>query len=346
MAAAAPGLIVCRLVIVVELVPRCDDVPRASRRRRRRPSGVEHGRAWAASSGGGRRWPRRRRRRCRPASPCTVARRGPTPASSGPRSTPRRPPAGLLGLTTIKCRQCPRRPTGQPRSRTVGRPRRRGAPTPTATVTVTVAPDRDQATTRRPVGRGQAPRRSRPPVTPASAAASAAVRARPASTTSPASAPSATVSTAASPARARPNGTACPRSPPSSASPTSSRRAARRTRPVDGRRRGRRSGGRSSVSRSSLARIGATEATVWPASRFITRTPVASRPCEEISRTGMRMVTPPDDTATISSSRPTMNAATTWPLRAGELDADHALAAAALAVEAGRAGCACRSRPR
>ena len=29
---------------------------------------------------------------------------------------------------------------------------------------------------------------------------------------------------------------------------------------------------------SSLAMIGATEATVWPESRFITRTPVASRP--------------------------------------------------------------------
>jgi hypothetical protein len=35
----------------------------------------------------------------------------------------------------------------------------------------------------------------------------------------------------------------------------------------------------------------------------MTLTPVASRPCEEISRTDIRIVTPPDDTATISSSR-------------------------------------------
>ena len=62
---------------------------------------------------------------------------------------------------------------------------------------------------------------------------------------------------------------------------------------------------------ASLARIGATDATVWPSSRFITRTPVAPRPCEEISRTSMRMVVPLEATATISSSMPTMKAATT-----------------------------------
>ena len=63
-------------------------------------------------------------------------------------------------------------------------------------------------------------------------------------------------------------------------------------------------------------------ATVWPSSRFITRTPVASRPCEEISRTGMRISDAARRRSTkISSSRPTMNAATTWPLLAGELDA-------------------------
>jgi hypothetical protein len=43
----------------------------------------------------------------------------------------------------------------------------------------------------------------------------------------------------------------------------------------------------------------------------MTRTPVASRPCEEISRTGMRITVPPEEMAKISSSRPTMNAATT-----------------------------------
>jgi hypothetical protein len=64
-------------------------------------------------------------------------------------------------------------------------------------------------------------------------------------------------------------------------------------------------------SSSSAPKIGATDATVWPSSRLMTRTPVASRPCDEMSRTAIRIVTPPDETATMSSSRPTMNAATT-----------------------------------
>ncbi len=62
-------------------------------------------------------------------------------------------------------------------------------------------------------------------------------------------------------------------------------------------------------SSSSVAKMSATEATLWPSSRLITRTPVASRPWLEISFTAMRMVTPPDDTATMSSSIPTMKAA-------------------------------------
>ena len=79
--------------------------------------------------------------------------------------------------------------------------------------------------------------------------------------------------------------------------------------------------------------MGATEATTWPASRFMTRTPVASRPCDEMSRTGMRTVVPPEEMTTTSSSRPTMKAGHDAALAGGELDAAHALAAAALAVE-------------
>ena len=48
---------------------------------------------------------------------------------------------------------------------------------------------------------------------------------------------------------------------------------------------------------------------VWPSSRFMTRTPVASRPCEAISRAWVRMTTPPEETSRISSSSATMNAA-------------------------------------
>ena len=43
---------------------------------------------------------------------------------------------------------------------------------------------------------------------------------------------------------------------------------------------------------SSTASTGATEATTWPASRVATRTPVASRPWLEISRTAIRTITP------------------------------------------------------
>src|SRR4029078_13663599 len=46
------------------------------------------------------------------------------------------------------------------------------------------------------------------------------------------------------------------------------------------------SGRREDQSSVSLDRIGATDATVWPSSRFITRTPVAPRPCGEVSRAG------------------------------------------------------------
>jgi hypothetical protein len=66
-----------------------------------------------------------------------------------------------------------------------------------------------------------------------------------------------------------------------------------------------------------LARFGvaatdrATAATDWPSSRFITRTPVASRPCEEMLRTSIRVATPADEMQMMSSSSPTMNAATT-----------------------------------
>ena len=191
------------------------------------------------------------------------------------------------------------------------------------------------ATTVRPVARRQsAPRRPALPRHPASAAASAAARARPASTTSPRQRTHGrdqhggdrhqrrgewhrlTLVVVPSPsAPPAPSVRTLPSPPPSQAAPS--------TRAAPGRR---------TLRRSSLARIGATEATVWPSSRFITRTPVAPRPCEEISRTGMRIVTPLDDTATISSSRPTMNAATTSPLRPVSLMPMHTLAAAALRV--------------
>lgn len=64
-------------------------------------------------------------------------------------------------------------------------------------------------------------------------------------------------------------------------------------------------------SSSSLAMMSATEETVWPSSTVITRTPVAARPWEEMLRTWVRMVAPPEVTATISSSIPAMNADTT-----------------------------------
>jgi len=53
----------------------------------------------------------------------------------------------------------------------------------------------------------------------------------------------------------------------------------------------------------------AAVATEWPSSRFITRTPVASRPWEETSRTGVRMSTPPVEATSLSSSRRVMKAA-------------------------------------
>ncbi len=62
---------------------------------------------------------------------------------------------------------------------------------------------------------------------------------------------------------------------------------------------------------SSVARIGATEPTLSPSSMFMILTPVASRPCSEISLTAIRMVIPLLETATISSSSPTMKASTT-----------------------------------
>lgn len=64
-------------------------------------------------------------------------------------------------------------------------------------------------------------------------------------------------------------------------------------------------------SSSSLATMSATEVTCWPASTAITFTPEAPRPCDEMVRTSVRMVTPFDATATISSSMPAMNADTT-----------------------------------
>ena len=54
----------------------------------------------------------------------------------------------------------------------------------------------------------------------------------------------------------------------------------------------------------------ATAATLWPASSFMTRTPVASRPCELISRTAWRVVTPPSEMSRISSSSSQVKAAT------------------------------------
>ena len=69
--------------------------------------------------------------------------------------------------------------------------------------------------------------------------------------------------------------------------------------------------GQSGHSSSSLARMRATDDTVWPYSTVITLTPVAARPCEEMFRTWVRMVDPPDVTATISSSIPAMKADTT-----------------------------------
>ena len=63
----------------------------------------------------------------------------------------------------------------------------------------------------------------------------------------------------------------------------------------------------------SSARTGATEVTAWPRSRLTTRTPVASRPWLEIWRTGIRAITPDEEITRISSSRPTMKAATTFP---------------------------------
>ena len=65
----------------------------------------------------------------------------------------------------------------------------------------------------------------------------------------------------------------------------------------------------------------------------MTRTPVASRPWEEMSRTGMRIMTPPEAMMKISSSRLTMNAATTRPRRAVSLMPFDALDASVLAAE-------------
>ena len=70
---------------------------------------------------------------------------------------------------------------------------------------------------------------------------------------------------------------------------------------------------------SSAERTGATDATVSPSPRFMTRTPVASRPCEEIPRTSIRMRVPTLLMTKTSSSSPTMKAATTWPFLAVSL---------------------------
>ena len=86
-------------------------------------------------------------------------------------------------------------------------------------------------------------------------------------------------------------------------------------------------------SSSSACSTGATAATDWPSSRFITRTPVASRPCDEMSRTGMRMTTPPDAMTKISSSSADHERRHDEALAGGELDAPHALAAAALRLK-------------
>ena len=63
----------------------------------------------------------------------------------------------------------------------------------------------------------------------------------------------------------------------------------------------------------SASSTGATALTVSPSSSRATRTPVASRPCAEISLAPMRMILPPDENTRISSSGATVNAATTAP---------------------------------
>ena len=87
---------------------------------------------------------------------------------------------------------------------------------PTCTVTVTSSPEpsgrRDHANSVAPLPAATRAEASRPPSTPANAAASAAVRARPASTTLPPSSAIATVATIATATTASASGTACPRS--------------------------------------------------------------------------------------------------------------------------------------
>ncbi len=75
----------------------------------------------------------------------------------------------------------------------------------------------------------------------------------------------------------------------------------------------------SSVTSSSSAETAATAATACPASRLMSRTPVASRPWAAISRTAVRMTTPPVETSRISSSSPAMKALTTRPRTAVSL---------------------------
>ena len=70
-----------------------------------------------------------------------------------------------------------------------------------------------------------------------------------------------------------------------------------------------------------------------PSSRFMTRTPVASRPWDEISRTAMRMSVPPDDDDEDLVVEADHERGDHDALLGRELDAPHALAAAALAVE-------------
>ena len=82
---------------------------------------------------------------------------------------------------------------------------------------------------------------------------------------------------------------------------------------------------------SSSPVTAATAATLWPSSRLMRRTPVASRPWAAISRTAVRITMPPVETSRISSSRPAMKAATTRPRARRQLDGPHPLATAALA---------------
>ena len=149
----------------------------------------------------------------------------------------------------------------------------------------------------------------------ASAAASAAVRPDPRRPRRRRSSP---IAPAPRRRRARPPRTACPRPPTSYARPRPPGPAASTA------RQRRRPATDEAVGSLHVAGEDGCDRrhrlTVVEVSSRDARGPV---PCEAISRTSIRMVIPPDDTATISSSMPTMNTTTTLALAAGDLDPDH-----------------------